>query len=670
MVASLDSSALEALASKGLLRRAKKDFDRDSRIAIKGVEAGCLRISLDQYEVRMPEAGPVMATCSCPAPGICQHILTAVLYLQQTLRRAEERTQPSLESVEEVDAMQKEWLEITPEQLQRWSGKGVFRAGLKIANQYSANISPGKGICVRFPALNAECRFVPGGGLDGAISTVSKIDDRELVVAAVIAFQKAKGKTWTVAVDSVALEASDGSPRSRSEVLHACQTLLQETLVNGLAHLSTSHHQRWVTLAVSALGVNLPRLALVLRSIADETMLVLTRDARSDLGRMLGRMAETHALCAAIENGGDIPRADLVGWHRIRYDEMGHLDLAGVAAWPWCTASGYEGLTVLFWEGASQRWNTWTESRPRQYMAGFDAIARYTQPGPWEGAESPRQLARSSFRLMNAKRNAMFRLSASSRSRAMVTGPSELSRMPVFTDWVELTEHLHRQTSVGLKQADLLQSIVAIKPTAWGERMFDPILQTLTWLLEDAQQRGLLLELRFDELNEPAIKYLEAVPLKSLADAVMIGRAVRTTEGLRFQPYSMHRPTLDVTHLALDPLAGNSLALAVANSEEDKEEIETPAEEEELSATLDDNAITSLLNEVDDALLALAEAGMSAKNALRYERLRPLSVRANRQNLIALSTTLKPLVASIRSPFDLLRCRYVVGCHRQAALIG
>jgi hypothetical protein len=75
-----------------------------------------------------------------------------------------------------------------------------------------------------------------------------------------------------------------------------------------------ANQQRWATLAVSALGVNLPRLALLLRGIGDEAAIVsVARDARSDLGRMLERMAQAHALCTALQNGGDNPRADLVG---------------------------------------------------------------------------------------------------------------------------------------------------------------------------------------------------------------------------------------------------------------------------------------------------------------------------------------------------------------------
>ena len=112
-----------------------------------------------------------------------------------------------------------------------------------------------------------------------------KGDGRQVAVAAVIGFQRAQGVEWSMSSEASTLEASDGAPRSRTEVLQACQALLDDTLANGLSRLSTANQPRWATLAVSALGVNLPRLALLLRGIGDEAALVVARDARSDLAR-------------------------------------------------------------------------------------------------------------------------------------------------------------------------------------------------------------------------------------------------------------------------------------------------------------------------------------------------------------------------------------------------
>lgn len=663
LAGSLNAAALEALASKGLLRRAQKDLERGIPTQVIGETDSALRLRVGECEVTLPESGPAKAICSCPAAGVCQHILTAVLFLQKETPST--GSEPAnVGQTEPASSPDSELLHITPEQLEKWAGKSSFKAGLKMASQFTPEIAREGAIRIRFVLLNQEIHFVPGGGLDGMIVSGGKGDSRQSVVAAVIGFQRAQGKQWDAPLEATALEASEGAPRSRSEVLDSCQILLAETLGNGLSRISSANQQRWATLAVSALGVNLPRLALLLRGIGDEAAIVLARDARSDLARMLERMAQAHALCSALQCGGENPRADLVGLHRTHYDEVGHLDLVGAAAWPWRTASGYEGLTVLFWDSSGRRWNSWTESRPRHQLADFKPVARYTQPGPWEGAESPRQLARSSFRLMSARRNPNQRLSASSKSRALVTGPANLvsQSLTVIEDWARVCESQSTQTMLGLKEANPLDSIVAVKPAAWGPRGFDGVTQVFTWVLADAQELPLVAEIVFEEFTEPAIKFLESVPAASVEGAVLIGRVQRTQRGLSLHPYSLHRQNGDVIHLCLDNVAASATPPAQGENAEDES---FEAEEESESVTAFSPALSRALEEMDDALLALAEAGLASSNPLRIERLRQAVPRAERLGLQVIKTGLENTVNNPHATF-VLRTVYLCHLHRRA----
>ncbi len=662
LASSLDDAALEALASKGLLRRAQKDRERAVPVNVLGEEPGVLRVQVGDATVALPGSGPATARCSCPAGGICQHILGAVLFLRQDAG-AETTTAASPPPSCEAGL-----LPLTREQLEQWAGKAAFRAGCELASRGGLEVERERGLQVRLPSLNLECHFIAGGGLEGAIVSGGRHDPRAVVVASVIALQRAAGQEWQFARADDALEAALGAPRTRAEVLVACQTLLAESLAIGLARLSAAHQQRWATLAVSALGVQLPRLALAVRGLADETALAVARDARADLARLFQRMAHAHALCAALASGGDHPRPDLVGQHRTHYDEVGSLDLVGVAAWPWRTASGYEGLTLLFWDAAAKRWNSWSESRPKHQLAGFNPVARYTQFGPWEGAASPRQLASSSFRLLNARRNPGFRLSSSGRSRVLVTGatPSCPDGLPVFTEWEPLTEHLAKHRSAGLKEADPLDAIVALRPAIWGGRAFDSVQQVFGWLLLDATGESLLLKLAFDDLSEPAIRFLESVPLETLRNAVVIGRAQATPHGIHFQPHSLHRPQAGITHLALDqpqPAAPSS-------------NVSAPVEEDELVAVEDGDetltppcpAVVKLLNELDDALLAWAESGLDGSNGMRSERVRQLAATAQRLGLNLLGAHVSALGSRAPDAAALLRCDYVGQLHRQGQI--
>src|SRR4051794_13215355 len=73
---------LEALANKGLLRRAQKDYERGEVGAFEASAAG-LVVTVSGQRVTLIEAGPAKAACTCPAPGVCQHILAACLALIQ-----------------------------------------------------------------------------------------------------------------------------------------------------------------------------------------------------------------------------------------------------------------------------------------------------------------------------------------------------------------------------------------------------------------------------------------------------------------------------------------------------------------------------------------------------------------------------------------------------------
>ncbi len=661
---SLTAAALEALASKGLLRRAQKDLDRGLETQIIGETDAKMRVRVGEFEVSLPESGPATASCSCPATGVCQHILSAVLFLQKEPPTTVPGESPEASIAEMTGSASSELMSITPEQLEKWAGKSSFRAGLKMAGQFTPEIVREQAIRIRFSIINLEVHFIPGGGLEGMIVSGGKGDGRQCIVAAVVGFQRAEGKEWNLPSEAGALEAAEGAPRSRSEVLETCQTLLTETLNNGLSRISAANRQRWATLAVSALGVNLPRLALLLRGIGDEAAMVLARDARSDLGRMLGRMAQAHALCRALQRGGDNPRGDLVGLHRTHYDEVGHLDLVGVAAWPWRTVSGYEGLTVLFWDSSGKHWNSWTESRPRHQLGDFKPTARYTQPGPWEGAESPRQLARSSFRLMNARRNPNQRLSGSSKSRVLVTGVADVRSqdLEIIEEWGRIFEIFNNQAAVGLKEANPLHSVVAVRPAAWGERSFDAVTQVFRWVLIDRHGGFLPAEVGFEEFTEPAIKFLESVPAASLEGALTIARIQRTASGVSLQPYSLHLQNSDIVHLCLDNVRTTPEKLNQTGSEE---EPAFEAEEESESAVALSPALSRVLDEVDDALLALAEAGLAATNPLRIERVRQSVPRAERLGLEGLKIGLEN-TANNPHPVLVLRSAYLSQLHRRA----
>jgi len=533
-----------------------------------------------------------------------------------------------------------------------------------LADQHSAEIVPGPVPRVRFAMLNAECHLVPGGGLDGAIaSAADSALGRALVVAAVIHWQRAHGTAWAHAAPDLALAAAEDAPRSRSEVLRAGEALVGELLQKGLARVSAADQQRWSTLAVSALGVQLPRLSGLWRAIADEIAWALARDARANLGRLLGRMAQTFALSEALGANAASPRSDWVGLHRTEYHEVGNLELVGVAAWPWRVASGYHGLTVLFWDRAGQRWNSWTHARPLHQTAGFHPVTCYWGLGPWADGESPHRLARAEIRLLQARRNGEYRLSSSSRSRALVVGATVLAQSgaPVLTEWPALATACTRGRALGLRSGNPLDAVVAVRPADWAERSFDPVTQVFRWTVYDAARRPLRLELSYDELTRPALEYLEHAALGMVAGACVVGRCYLTASGWCLEPYALHGAAHGPVNLALDTVQPPAAAVKVPSAADEDEWVEEVAGS---SAVLSD-AVTMLLNDLDDLLLEMAERGLSGSCRQMGARWQMHAAKADQLHLEVLARGLRSCHLTAPSVNHFLRCVFLAAVCRQ-----
>lgn len=186
--------------------------------------------------------------------------------------------------------------------------------------------------------------------------------------------------------------------------------------------------------------------------------------------------------------------------------------------------------------------------------------------------------------------------------------------------------------------------------------------QVFAWVLTDSQQHSLLLEIAFDDLTEPAIRFLESVPPASLQGALVIGRVQRTPRGLSLHPCSLHQQNGHVVHLGLENV--NAIAANVVPTTEAAEE-GFEAEEEAESAAVSSPAISRVLDEVEDGLLALAESGLAALNPLRIERVRQIAPRTDRLGLQGLATGLGNIAARPDSG-AVLRCSYLSQLHRRA----
>ncbi len=504
-LAAFDDDALAALANKGLVRRARKDLD-SAPPAILGPAGDRLRIAMGDATVEV-DPTPSRSSCSCPATGACRHILAALIFLRETAIATEPGAGGTIPEAA-MAAPAEEIRSVDDEALAKWAGRPLLaRASRALALGLAVTFEEAGAVIARFPSRDATCRWMPGGGLAGMVCSCHATEACEHKVAAVLAFQVADGRRMLDGPEPSHREAAAGAPRTRAEILASVADVARKLVVLGTTRLSRATSERLRTLAVSAHGVDLPRLERMLRGLADEVELGLVRASQADAAGLLARAARVEALAHALRGR---PSRSLIGEHRTAYELAGDIEVIGLGARRWRARSGYEGLTVYFWDRSAARWATWSEARPLS-VGGLDPASRYLADGPWAGLASPELASRHAFRLVGAYRNRSGRLSGRPSTRAVALSPSDPRAIPArIACWAELADRVRLLFSGGLGDRDEQDELVLLAPARWRPPVFDPIRQELARDVLDLDGRPLPLVLPYTPETKGAVDALEA----------------------------------------------------------------------------------------------------------------------------------------------------------------
>ncbi|HLV97439.1 MAG TPA: SWIM zinc finger family protein [Ktedonobacterales bacterium] len=677
MYQALDDEMLAALANKGLLRRAQKDMET-SKPELQEERADALFFSIpgESCTVTLPAAGPAKASCTCPADGCCRHILSATLFLraqaQQAPADAPEAAPASAEAAPQPD----ELLQLNENDLIAWATRPLYRQAVDDLAFGELEIvieTEGKTTRFRFPQYNLVVRWITGSGLDSLICSCKQRPACKHAVAAILFYQAQHGKPLP-APEKKVLEARAGTPRTREEVLESVQKTLAEMIALGLGRLSRTTEGRFVTLAISAHGVDLPELERLLRTLSDHLSWHLNRDVRANTLQLLSAAARSYALAFALAHAQGVPPAALVGEHRMRYHDIANLELVGVGAQQWRSRAGYIGLTLYFWDVAGRRWTSWTDARPTIHGdVGFNPQRRYQQDEMWNGAPAPSTISRSRFRLSNPQRNRQGRLSGRTQCQALISGSADLTTLNLegvqFDDWRKLAEHVAASHASGLVKGSPLDALVVVTPAAWGEPVYDQMSQTLVRPIFDAAGRSLPLTLPHAADWPFAVDTLQSWNPEQWETWGVLGTAFITSDGLQLTPASLlNRATLPrpiqspVLHLTLDAWkAAATPAPAAPTSETPAAEATAPATSEEAEETLeedqeaeqeedfegDDSAVGQLLRAASYELEQIAERGVRASSPAIEDHLRSLAERMRQIGLIACASTLSGMSARL-----------------------
>jgi hypothetical protein len=671
LISGFDDALWEALASKGLLRRARKDMEKGIAVELGQECSETLQIKVPPFVVSIPAAGPAQATCSCPAPGICHHILIAGLFLQA--RPSSPGTSATSSSPE---AIRDEIGFFTPERLKTWAGPADYRAGVALfeKNTLAPAIEYGETVLIRLMPSGVEGRYVPHGGLDSMVLPRSQA--KRAAVAAILALRKSLGfELPDIAAQQQSLIEMSGTPRTSKEILESAAGVLEDAIQIGLSHASPVLVDRLVTLAVSARGANLPRVFLSLRSVADEVDSMLKREARADESRLLLVMARVYALMEALRRGGDTPRIEFAGVNRSAYIEVPEIELFGVGAYTWKTGSGYEGLTVLFWSNQSKEFLSWSAAKPGTQK--FDPRQRFYGEGPWDGTQSPKQAGSSHLKLRNAGRTASGRLSGSTKTSALVLAPTPLKTLDfadrLFTSWRALETYVRGKQPLGLRDPNQLELIVVLEPASFGTRKYDVISQSFAWDVYDRSDELIVMSLPFREWSQDAIRVLEALEPRENSGWRVICRAAIRDGVLSVEPLSILRPEATdhpVFQLTFDVVPAK-LATGIAPDAKPAGDDDDVTGEDALLA--DESVepgyahLSQSLSELSRQLVNLAEMGCQNGERSNQEKFKKWHQDLSSSGLTALANVAIRLAEPTGiAPCDLLRARYIAYLHAQA----
>jgi hypothetical protein len=383
-LAAHDDAALEALASKGLVRRAARDLEA-GLAQVTASTAANATASADGQTVAIDARGVAHCRCTCPAGGVCRHIVLAILALRSADAATGTRLrQPSETQVESAQTAVDDLRALAEADLRKFAG-AAWAAALALADaSHHATIhEDGRNCRVELVAAAVTVTFIAGQPLKAAAYKGPKTRARAVTAAAAIVVRARHG----VAVQSTAPAASP-EQRLTAGFLASVRDAVARAVRSVLTAPSPLTIETLFDLAISARADAAPRLTAQLRALAGDAGLALRRDVNFDPGRFLAAAADTVAL---IEGLAATPLdSALTGSLRRDYEPRETLELWLLCASRWRSETGARGVTFHGFAAQERKWYSATIARAAGQDPTFDEKGAYRQP-LW-GAGQPETL--------------------------------------------------------------------------------------------------------------------------------------------------------------------------------------------------------------------------------------------------------------------------------------
>jgi hypothetical protein len=492
LYAQIDEPSLEAMASKGIVRRARADavnvrFESTGDDEIVGTIEGAT--------VRLDDKGLAKARCSCPAATTCRHKIAVVLALR-TLA-GEQQAAPT----EEIDWPARLSM-FDHKTLQSAAGKTGLREAMRlVALAEATTVEAGAlslKVVLRLSTEEIEVAIPAKGDFTSVVSGLPERRRPAGHAAAILAARRHFGHE-AIEIDEAEAATDQKEFVPDGPLLAAMQDAVRRAYSQGFAVPSRALEERLTLLAISSRAEAMPRLSASLRRIAEGLEQRRSRNVNHDAVELLREIAFAHALLHAVsqtQDGGRLRR--LAGTVHAEYEPVGDVDLIGLGATLFETIAGAVGVTGHFVEPATGRRFTASLARGTTHDTRFDPRTAYRNQSIW--GQTLAQLSSATFRLSGAQASATGRLSLSQTSRAETIQPFRPSREGitgwaqdrngplgdlVHMSWPILADHLARCFAPSLDMPPLSAQPVILVPGRIAPVTFDDLTQRLRWPLMD-----------------------------------------------------------------------------------------------------------------------------------------------------------------------------------------
>ncbi|MEM6999282.1 MAG: hypothetical protein AAF529_00755 [Pseudomonadota bacterium] len=528
MVARHDNAALEALSSRGLLRRAERDVSA-GKASVVQLEDDQGIVQVEENTVTLRAAGPGESHCTCRAVGICRHILAA----QLLLRNHFEAPTPDAEQAPDVDArvdqaeagasVVDQICALTQAHLRKFAGAdwddALTMSNAELALSFTDNPSS---TTVGLTEINAAVTFIRDEPLKNAAFKGPKTRRRLLTCVAALALRKRQG------VGAVAEVVAAPVKEISDEFVSQAQAIIERAVAATLPSRSTLAHDLFLDLAISSRCETLPRLSAELRGLAGAAHLANERSIEFDGSRFLLDAARTYALLPALRHHPEL--LVLTGSSRRTFHEQPPMDIWPLGVARWRSRAGARGLTAYAYVPEQKQWLASSTGRTAGADPGFTVESAYFSPA-WEaGTFSGLMGYRVHLSKPRVSEDGALNLQAQGKTLDRVN-LSEL-RQQAVTAWDELHEQLQERLGAGLRRGQNPLPVL-LAPRKFGQLGFDELAQHYRWQVFDERGDGL-------QLTIPGDQSAEAQRLSKLGDKieVLVVEATLREAGLHLRPVS------------------------------------------------------------------------------------------------------------------------------------